>query len=418
MSYQNVKITELPKISNANANDLFLVSRLTNVESYPYESNAISVGGLSSTIKTALECNSMSISGEWRFNGNSNDVPKVNSNIDPSDFLNALKDPEKLSSFNSLEDGSWYKELSTTVVENNGKESVQSLSIANDSIPNIAFVERAIAGIYSDKANYIDPSNYSISSIRYSIARIGDSKLISGGGQWGVFNNGVKQTTIVNGNLEEYKCQNISSCLTGAYFDTDTISTGHIVSDGHYFYYKTASDCTLLLKYSSDAFSQAVDLTKSWVLCNVKDVITNIKAIPLLEKVQINRYNGYPYGSIMLPVKAGTVIMVGVYLRQPLGKNLPFYIEQLQAPVISESGVRPIDNFSDLISPATTSLTATYTYSEYSNGEDHVSRAAGIYSVNGSTKSNYFSDTPSLLENHYSFGGTKFGTAFYIYELP
>ena len=132
MAYQNVKITELNKISAANADDLFLLSRPTNNESYPYESNAISAGGLSSTIKTALENDSLNVKGEWTFDGESANLPKVDTNFNPRDFIDSLEDPSKLSSYESVADGSWYERLSSTVVEKNDKDSPSSLSVSND----------------------------------------------------------------------------------------------------------------------------------------------------------------------------------------------------------------------------------------------------------------------------------------------
>lgn len=154
MAYQNVKITELNKISAANADDLFLLSRPTNT-TYPYESNAISAGGLSSTIKTALENDSLNVKGEWTFDGESANLPKVDTNFNPHDFIDSLEDPSKLSSYESVADGSWYKNLSSTVVEKNDKNSPSSLSVSNDSIPNIALVERSVAMAYSSLLQHL-----------------------------------------------------------------------------------------------------------------------------------------------------------------------------------------------------------------------------------------------------------------------
>ena len=161
MPYTDVKITDLAQVNSIQKDDLFLVSHplkdsTGTIQETPYTSNSISGGALSSTIKSALESDDLSVTGKWNFKTTAANFPTQNARFAIGDFLNALKTPSCLNSI--VADGydygehGWYHDLSTSIVQDKNKITVnnQSLSVMNNVIPNIDFVQRAIAGAYQN----------------------------------------------------------------------------------------------------------------------------------------------------------------------------------------------------------------------------------------------------------------------------
>lgn len=152
MAVKNVKITELDPVTFLKENDLFLIANpLYNsdgsiIANNRYTSNSLSGGAL----KKSFENYELSVESTWRFKGGPEHIPEQTTKLEISGFVEALKDPDYLSSIadDSLP-GGWYAGLSSSVVQHGENDGVvDSLSTPNSGIPNIDFVERAIAGAY------------------------------------------------------------------------------------------------------------------------------------------------------------------------------------------------------------------------------------------------------------------------------
>lgn len=160
----DVKITDLDQIQELKNSDLFLIAHpMAQVDgnpiaNYPYTSNSISGGALSSTIKHALEGDNLSISGSWNFHTNEKNIPTQDVHFSTGDFITALETTSCLTSMvnDNNEDG-WYFNLPTSFCQDPDKRSdtAQSLSVTNNSVANIDFVERAIAGAYKSLLNQL-----------------------------------------------------------------------------------------------------------------------------------------------------------------------------------------------------------------------------------------------------------------------
>jgi len=172
MAYTDVKITDLAQVSNVNDSDLFLVSHplydATGVlqQTTPYSSNSISGGALSSTLKTCLENDSLNVVDKWSFKTTSGRIPTQNVKLDVSALIRALETPSQLTSItNDTQDG-WYKQLPTSFLQQNGNPSdtIQSISVNNNSIPNIDFVNKVAASVYQSLLEKIEGAGAYIKS--------------------------------------------------------------------------------------------------------------------------------------------------------------------------------------------------------------------------------------------------------------
>lgn len=160
MAYIDVKITDLVEVENVKPNDLFLISHPVNNDiggDIPYTSNSIRCDILSSAIKDSLGKDTVNVDGLWNFHTSKENIPKNDFYYKTDDFLNSLSDQTKLTSIISseTEEGKegWYNTLDSSVLQNeenvkSGEES--SLSVSNNSIPNIDYIHRLIAGLYKN----------------------------------------------------------------------------------------------------------------------------------------------------------------------------------------------------------------------------------------------------------------------------
>ena len=161
----DVKITDLEEIARIKNDDLFLIAHpLVQVDgnpiaNYPYTSNSISGGALSSSLREMLESNTVCVdTGDWHFHTTIENIPTQDVKLNTDDFISALEDANHLSSIIHDDDSKgWYHKLSSSYLQNPSKRSdlAQSLSVTNNSIPNIDFVERAIAGAYQSLLNQL-----------------------------------------------------------------------------------------------------------------------------------------------------------------------------------------------------------------------------------------------------------------------
>lgn len=151
MAIQNVKITELDPVDFLKETDLFLLADpiyntdggiITNNR---YTSNSLSGGAL----KHSIENYKMEIGGHWKFKGGPDNIPEQTTKLETSGFVDALKTPEKLNSLtNDSNPNGWYYGLSSSIIQKENDGTSDSLSVLNSSIPNVDFVQRAIAGAY------------------------------------------------------------------------------------------------------------------------------------------------------------------------------------------------------------------------------------------------------------------------------
>ena len=160
MAYIDVKITDLVEVENVKPNDLFLISHPVNNDiggDIPYTSNSIRSDILSSAIKDSLGKDTVNVDGLWNFHTSKENIPKNDFYYKTDDFLNSLSDQTKLTSIinSETEEGKkgWYNTLDSSVLQNeenvkSGEES--SLSVSNNSIPNIDYIHRLIAGLYKN----------------------------------------------------------------------------------------------------------------------------------------------------------------------------------------------------------------------------------------------------------------------------
>lgn len=160
MAYIDVKITDLVEVENVKPNDLFLISHPVNNDiggDIPYTSNSIRCDILSSAIKDSLGKDTVNVDGLWNFHTSKENIPKNDFYYKTDDFLNSLSDQTKLTSIinSETEEGKegWYNTLDSSVLQNeenvkSGEES--SLSVSNNSIPNIDYIHRLIAGLYKN----------------------------------------------------------------------------------------------------------------------------------------------------------------------------------------------------------------------------------------------------------------------------
>lgn len=162
MAEIDVKITDLEPVSTIQPNDLFLVSKafmtsgVLNLQ-MPYTSNALSGASLSSELKKNLENDTLSINNTWHFHGGVNHIPTQDAKLNVDDLSSALEDETRLSSIINDEKDGWYKGLSSSVLQNNQQKNgeTQSISVVNNSVPNIDFVERAVAIAYQSLLNQL-----------------------------------------------------------------------------------------------------------------------------------------------------------------------------------------------------------------------------------------------------------------------
>lgn len=160
----DVKITDLDQIQELKNSDLFLIAHpMAQVDgnpiaNYPYTSDSISGGALSSAIKHALEGDNLSISGNWNFHTNEKNIPTQDVHFSTGNFITALETTSCLTSMvNDGDEDGWYFNLPTSFCQDPDKRSdtAQSLSVTNNSVANIDFVERAIAGAYKSLLNQL-----------------------------------------------------------------------------------------------------------------------------------------------------------------------------------------------------------------------------------------------------------------------
>lgn len=157
----DVKITDLQQVSALRNDDLFLIAHPMiavtggSIENYPYTSNSISGAALSSTIRETLRKQDLIIEGHWHFHGGDSKIPTQDTKLEIDDFISALEDDSKLSSIiNDIHSG-WYRDLSSSKIQLSNEGDTQSISVINNGIPNIDFVERAIAGAYQSLLNQL-----------------------------------------------------------------------------------------------------------------------------------------------------------------------------------------------------------------------------------------------------------------------
>lgn len=295
-----------------------------------------------------------------------------------------------------------------------------------------------------DRVRYINP--YVLSGdnpITYSRIRFGIGSGQNHNQHYGVFDANVKQCSIINGEPVEYVCprldigfSNRSSGLGGLQYRNyyapptkteirdnrtgyieqgyflDDFPGGTVASDGQYFYYKVLQNSTVLIKFSHDVLSPGINTIKGWLLYDLNRGYANIKALPILEKVECGSFNGYPSESITLPLSADSILMFGIYSRERL--DLPFYTHTLQPPVLTEA---------NLIVPA--QLTAlkydpaylSCSYRNYKNSNmQNVTRLACLLNADGSNINSI--SGPKETETKYALSGFSFGDLCYVYELP
>ena len=157
MAIQDVKITDLEQVELLRDKDLFLIAHpLYNsdgsiIENNRYTSNSLSGGGLMHTIEQHDLC----VVNHWHFHTTVENIPTQDIKLETDDFISALEDDEKLSSIiNDMQPG-WYKDLSSSAIQLSNSGDTQSISVINNGIPNIDFVERAIAGAYQSLLNQL-----------------------------------------------------------------------------------------------------------------------------------------------------------------------------------------------------------------------------------------------------------------------
>lgn len=164
MAYIDVKITDLTQVSAVKRDDLFLISHpLLNAEGAlqetPYTSNSLSGGALSSSLREMLEGNKLCVTGgDWHFHTNIENLPTQDFKFETDDFISALENHSWLTSItNDTDAAGWYHNLSTSFVQDDDKRSgaAQSISAMNNSVPNVDFVQRAIAGAYQSLLNQL-----------------------------------------------------------------------------------------------------------------------------------------------------------------------------------------------------------------------------------------------------------------------
>lgn len=153
MAYIDVKITDLTQVSSFEDKDLFLVSHPLYdsdgaLQETPYTSDAISGGALKETFANS----ELSVKNRWHFVGGKENIPTQKTKLNTDGLISALQDASKLSSMLHDEEAGWYKDdLSSSVMQQEGfaADTTDALSVTNDSIPNIDYVDRAIAGAYN-----------------------------------------------------------------------------------------------------------------------------------------------------------------------------------------------------------------------------------------------------------------------------
>lgn len=164
MAYIDVKITDLTQVSSIKNDDLFLVSHPLidsdgALQDTPYTSNSISGGALSSTLRELFENHTLCVdNGDWHFHTTIENIPTQDFKLQIDQFIDALELSTKLTSIIQDDDPSgWYHGLSSSFLQNpaNRSGTAQSLSVLNNSIPNVDFVERAIAGAYRSLLNQL-----------------------------------------------------------------------------------------------------------------------------------------------------------------------------------------------------------------------------------------------------------------------
>lgn len=296
----------------------------------------------------------------------------------------------------------------------------------------------AISAEISARVKYVDPATLSGDN------PIVQSHIVFGQGkEFGVFNPNVKQRSIsIPGSEEEqYQCLSINffenadrpfsyreyyapptyseirdarvGNVERAYYVAD-LPGGKVASDGQYFYYRTTQDCTVMVKFATDANSPAKNIVFGWMLYDTERGYANIKALPILEKQEMVIYNGYPSETTTLPVKKGTVLMFGLYQRQRISSTIPWYIDHIQPPVLF---------LGSHISPTLLNTLRTnneYLSCEYGYHKDTtaatVNRIAGLLNADGSNINVFYANPDD--ESHYKLADASFGNVCDIYELP
>lgn len=342
-------------------------------------------------------------------------------------------------------------DYATLVSENQREEN--TLSLINELSSHLSVLynqpkdeeEKSIIIDTSQFVKYVDTTKLSgENSLNYSIVRFGSEK------EYGVFNDKIKQTTCMNGMISTYKCLSIDfnknssstafeyknyyappdtfesrdgrvGTIERAYFPEE-FPSGQIASDGQYYYYKVKNDCNLLLKFSFEIASGLNEESRAWILYDTERGYSNIKAIPLLEKTQSVKFNGRPSESIMIPVKRGTIIMIGVYTVQLIDSKIPMYW-RIQPPVLTtEDQINIYDSLVDLKKWSDISNGYYFKYDYYVRADgQNCSRYAGLLRADGQNM-NFFAKSGSTQTGDdsylYNLDNMSFGNVCYIYELP
>ena len=377
--YYNVKITDLLSVDKLDESHQFLIANPIVVDGTidsrtPYTSNRISGKEISSSIcggmANMIKNSDFDVSGDWNMYGkwtfkNENKIPAVDAKIDPTDLTNALSDDAKLSSVINDDGNGWYASLTNhRVLTGNG---VDSLSIGNNSIPNINYVERTVAQTYKISKNYTDDlrswTSVELNKKANIIATESDFKyraqiwfgrndlnpipqgtdetILSN--YFGVFSPNVKQWYTINGEHGSRPCIDISTNKSTALFKEE--NCGKVMSDGTYFYYKVAQDCTLFLKIQEDFVNASGETTVAYLLCNTRSNLDGGNHLNQTKVVQIGKAVELFAGTgndafVTFPVPRGTVVMIGIYMRQYMPGSWASseygWQSALQAPLVKE----------------------------------------------------------------------------------
>lgn len=309
----------------------------------------------------------------------------------------------------------------------------------------------------------INAPNLSVQT--YSIIRLGTGESIKTGGHAGVWDDNVFQESWIDGvgaidGNSQYSCFSVDFTLNPRNlfsfknyyapptftqkrddrvgyveraYTIDDLQGGRVYSDGQYFYYCVSKDSNVLIRFGSDIISPGICLAKCWLLCNTEhgtytnDLETGITAVPILDKVQLALHNGLPNESITIPLKAGSILMFGVFLRQQINPTLPWWLNANQSPVVVEKLYNEpihtlyylkedgytIGTFNDSIRNRIYSP-----FYESVNDTKGTRRSTVLLRPDLKDKDYYSEEVDSPKENnHYAFSKMSFGTVAYVYEL-
>ena len=235
-------------------------------------------------------------------------------------------------------------ETSCDISVNKRIDKLEERLVTND------IVEELCAEV-NDRVKYVDAANYvginiALSAspgptVRTATVKWGNGKQLSAGGTFGIFKQDVLQVSFKDGKRQSYVA-NVIDWSDGTFgavrnyipeyatveednttlyhprdYTLQTIPEGTIFSDGIYAYYKVSQDSTVIIQPGTDPTDRGNEAICVWMMV-ANNNVTDYKKINVVHLISSpDDYSGSgETRSLALPLKKGTIIIVGLYMRE------------------------------------------------------------------------------------------------------